>query len=414
MIRFSPWLRYSAVALVTLICGSAQAAAQEGRPALPAETAEDARVKQAIHDAMPRDFDRWSIDSESDVDGIRQFHDSGEAVRYPFTHQYAITYVYQPTDAEAAKWRAMATDTAGIQQVTDETRCEITVFVNGFERTVHSTGPITTRTTAPFSVALHGLHGAQLFLGPWKAGTPVRDSDGITYQVTATRDQKASGTAIQTMLIAIRGSSRVVDLFVGRIKIAALASMIGEDRATRVTRTAAAVEAPLAKPVPGSNVIEFTLDGGDYHGRVFRMKHSATMEFAYLRNNHPDAAVTDNAVTRVLASEDDDFTTKNKTAFLDVTVPFIRRTGSFEVTGDSPNATFQGGVNCWDGCEWTFDAVKMTVTVTKYDPVNGFVEGDFSGEVTVKFRPNLPTSNRVEKGRISNGHFKVRRQADRY
>jgi hypothetical protein len=91
--------------LVAAAGGWSRIAAQEGRPALAAETAEDLRVLTAIHDAFPHDWDGWVIEGETKLEGATHFHDSGEAVRRPFRHEYKIEYAIDLKSSEAQRLR---------------------------------------------------------------------------------------------------------------------------------------------------------------------------------------------------------------------------------------------------------------------------------------------------------------------
>jgi hypothetical protein len=410
-----PRCAFAALVACTMVLSVLRAGAQGGRPALPAETAEDARVKQALRDALPHALPRWTVESESNLDGVTGFHNGSQAVTEPFTHQFKISYAYQPTDAERAKWQAAPATAAAIQQMLEETSCEVTVDVNRFEQAIDAAAPADTRVRPPFAQAVSDAHGAWLLLGPWALGAPERGDATVSYRATAARNRSVPASQIQTVVLAITGSPRVVDFVLAHTDVAALAAMVGQNRMAAPARTGpASPERPLAAPAPGENLVTFTLDGGEFRQRTIRLKPSAQGQFGYLNNFYPDPAVTENAVTRVLAAEDDDFTTKTKTGFLDMTMPLVRQTGTFEVTPDNPKTTLDGGVNCWDGCEWSFGAQKLTVTVTRYDPVNGFIEGTFSGTVTLKYKASEPVDHRETTATLTAGAFRVRRRADRY
>ena len=408
------------VAIVVLSAVSSLGFAQEGRPALAAETAEDTRVKNVLKNALPHSLDDWQVDSESNTDGINWFHDGGEAVKYPFTHSFAIRYTRKNvSEQEREKWRKIAVDEAGIQQMLDETECEITISVNNFRHEFISKS-IQQKSLAPFKLAFIGQHGARLFMGSGWRLSKAEDLDGgrRSYTIEASLVKTVPMTQIQTVQIAIKGSPTVQDFFLSHSDLKAIQALVGQNQITQQVGNGVAYtkEKPLAKPIPGTNDVEFSLDGGDFKNRLFRLKHSTQGEFGYLRNNHPNPAVTDNAVTRILVQEDDNFTTKNKTGFLDITIPFIRRQGTFKVQPGSEQASFEGGINCWDGCEYSFSAEVVTVTITRYDPVGGFIEGNFNGVVKVGYKLNQPLDNdqKVRPNAQLNGHFKVRRKEDRY
>ena len=224
-------------------------------------------------------------------------------------------------------------------------------------------------------------------------------------------------TQIQTIHLDCSGSPAVIDFILKNTDLKSVQALIGQNKITQPTVSQSPPkEKPLAKPLEGTNEIVFSLDGGDFKNRTFRLQPSNQNEFGYLRNNHPNPAVTDNAVTRILMAEDDDFTTKNKTGFLDITIPFIRQTGQFEVYPGSEKSSFAGGINCWDGCEYSFDADGMKVTISRYDAVGGFIEGTFEGEVTVGYKINQLLDNDQKKRPNAQikGHFKVHRKEDRY
>lgn len=395
---------------------------QEGRPALESETAEDHRVKKIIQKAFPHDLPDWRVDDESKTEGVTWFHDGGSAVKSPFGHGFFIRYVRQNvSEAEKEKWRKVAVDMAGIQKMQDETECEIKVRVNGFSSRLETDGTATKRTVPSFDLVLVGPHESRLAMGTgWTSKSEMLDDQRMAYSWAAPLNRTVPMTQVQTVILELKGSPAVLDYFLKNMDVAALRALIGQQNVNSLTATANAgakvVEKPLTKPLPGLNEIEFTLNGGDFQNRLIRLKHSAQGEFGYLRNNHPNPAITENAVTRILVQEDDDFKTKNKSGFLDITIPFIRKTGEFEVYPNAEKASFVGGVNCWDGCEYSFDADRLKVSITRYDPVGGFIEGTFAGEVKVVYKASQPLDNDQKKRPNAqiDGRFKVHRQADRY
>lgn len=395
--------------------------AQEGRPALEAETAEDERVKKIIQKAFPHDLPDWRVEDESKTDGATWFHDGGVAVKYPFGHGFSIRYVRQNvSEAEREKWRKVAVDVAGIQKMMDETECEIKVRVNSFSSRLETDGTAPQRAIPAFDLALVGPHESRLAVGTgWMAKSETLEDQRMAYSLAAPVNRTVPMTQIQTVLIEVKGSPTVLDYFLKNTDVAALRALVGQQKVVRPTVVASTVargEKPLAKPVAGVNEIEFTLDGGDFQNRRIRLKHSDQGEFGYLRNNHPNPGVTENAVTRILIQEDDDFKTKNKSGFLDITIPFIRKTGEFTVYPGAEKASFAGGINCWDGCEYSFDADGLKVSITRYDPVGGFIEGTFTGEVKVVYKASQPLDNDQKKRPNAHitGRFKVRRKADRF
>ncbi|MEZ0541376.1 hypothetical protein [Fibrella arboris] len=393
---------------------------QEGRPALAAETAEDERVKTIIQKALPHDLPDWRVDDESKLAGVTWFHDGGAAVKYPFSHGFSIRYVRQNvSEAEKEKWRKIAVDVAGIQQMQDETECDIKVYVNSFGSRLETDGVAKHSLVPPFELALVGLHESRLAMGAgWKLTKTDLGDQQTAYSLAAPLSRAVPMTQIQTVLLAVKGSPAVLDYFLKHIDLTALGTLVGQQKMNRSAATTSVdkvAEKPLSQPTAGVNEIAFTLDGGDFQHRLIRLKHSAFGEFGYLRNNHPDPTVTDNAVTRILMQEDDDFKTKNKSGFLDITIPFIRKTGDFQVFPGAGKASFTGGINCWEGCEYSFTADGLTVSITRYDPVGGFIEGTFTGAVNVVYKANQPLDNDQKKRPDAQiqGHFKVRRQADR-
>ncbi|MBN8820972.1 MULTISPECIES: hypothetical protein [unclassified Spirosoma] len=397
---------------------------QEGRPALEAETAEDERVKTIIQKALPHDLPDWRVEDESKTTGVTWFHDGGAAVKYPFAHGYSIRYVRQNvSEAEKDQWRKIAVDVAGVQKMLDETECEIKVRVNGFSSRLETDGTAQKRGFPSFDLALIGPHESRLMMGiGWNtAKAEALDDQRMAYSLLAPLNRAMPMTQIQTVLLEVKGSPAVLDYFLKQMDIAALRTLVGAQKISNQAISSAKavaneVEKPLTNPLAGINEIEFTLNGGNFQNRHIRLKHSSDGEFGYLRNNHPNPTTTENAVTRILIQEDDDFKTKMKSGFLDITIPFIRKTGTFEVYAGAEKASFSGGINCWDGCEYSFDANGLTVTVTRYDPVGGFIEGTFTGDVKVGYRLNQPLDNDQKKRPNAqiNGRFKVRRKADRF
>ena len=394
--------------------------AQEGRPALAIETAESERVKTTIKKALPHDLENWAIERESDTDGDLSFHNGSVGYTSYFSHEFAIRYVRKNvSEEEKQKWRAIAVDEAGIQKMIDETECEINVYVNTFENELTTAGKLESKAISPFTFALVGAHGARLCLGNgWKTAqtTPLEDGKKLIRILMPPNDNLPK-TQIQSILITVKGSPTVLDFFLKNTDLKALQALIGQNKInTATTASMPPAETPLAKPAAGVNEIEFTLSGGDFNQRIVRLKPSVDNQFGYLRNNHPNRAITENAVTRILISEDSDFKTYNKTGFLDITIPFIRQTGQFEVFPGSEKSSFSGGVNCWNGCEYSFDANGLTVKIVKYDPVGGFIEGTFEGDVKVGYKINEPIDTDQQKRPDAHikGRFKVRRQKDRY
>jgi hypothetical protein len=394
--------------------------AQEGRPALPVETAESERVKTILKKAFPHELDNWEVEDESKTDGITWFHSSDEAVTSPFLHEYKIRYVRKNvSEEERKKWQAIAVDEAGVQKMLDENECEIRVFVNTFYHSFTAGSKTEAKPIAPFSLAFTGQHGARLFMGNgWKiAKTEPLEEGKRELEVTSVLNKGVPMTQIQSILLTVTGSPAVRDFFLKNTDLKSIQALIGQNKITQPTvNQPSPKEKPLTKPLEGNNEIVFTLDGGDFKNRTFRLKSSKENEFGYLRNNHPNPAVTDNAVTRILIAEDDDFTTKNKTGFLDITIPFIRKTGEFDVFQGAEKASFAGGINCWDGCEYSFDGDGMKVTISRYDAVGGFIEGTFEGEVKVGYKVHQPLDNDKKKRPNAQikGHFKVHRKEDRY
>ena len=409
MLRTRPWVLAGGLALflANTIHG------QEGRPALPAETAEDARVKRVLNESLPNDLPKWTIESESRLDGVGSFHDPTEAVTTPFHHEITISYAYHPTEQERAALQADATTTAGIRRVMASTQCEVRAAANDFDDQMHDEAPIRVISRPPFSLALVGDVETRVYLGPWAPGAPERDGDAMEYRPMATRNRTAPGSQIQTVSIRLACAPQAAELILAKSNVTRLATMIGESVMPMPTRHPLPTEKALTPAPIGDTAIAFTIDGGDLHQRNVRLKPSKQEQFAYLNNLYPDFAVTDNAMTRLLASEDADFATKNKSGFLDITMPLVRTTGTFEVTPDADKATLAGGINCWDACEWSFDAKAVTVTVTRYDPVNGFIEGTFSGSVMLKYKASEPIDHRETTAMVTGGVFKVRRRADR-
>lgn len=394
--------------------------AQEGRPALAAETTESQRIKTIIKDAFPHDLENWQIEDESKTDGETWFHDGGMAAKTPFTHEFKIIYTRKNiSDAEREKWKKIAVDEAGIQKMMDETQFEVQVLVNSF-RLEFTSKKIQNKVLSPFNLVFVGQHGAKLLMGNgWKItkDEDLEDGGRRDYVVETSINRSLPMTQIQTIQIETSGSPEVLDFFLKNIKIKDIQALIGQNKITHITNNQSVIsEKAFLKPLEGKHIIEFTLNGGDFSNRTFKLKHSAEGEFGYLNNFHPNPNITDNAVTRILIQEDDDFTTKNKTGFLDITIPFIRRTGKFEIYPNAEKATFAGGINCWDGCEYSFDAEKMVINISKYDPVGGYIEGTFEGEVKVRYKVNQPIDNEQKyrpEAQIK-GKFKVHRKADRY
>lgn len=393
--------------------------AQEGRPALPVETAEDERIKTVLKNAFPHELENWEVEDESKTDGITWFHNGGEAANSPFIHRYKINYKRKNvSDQEREKWKKTAVDVLGIQKMIAETECEIIVTVNHFF-TEFAAENLQTKAVSPFNLSMTGPFEAKLFIGNgWKMTKNEDLGDKRrNYVVESTLNKAAPMTQIQTIYLDCTGSPAVIDFFLKNTDLKSIQALIGQNKITQPSVSQSAPkERPLAKPLEGNNEIMFSLDGGDFKNRTFRLKSSKENEFGYLRNNHPNPAVTDNAVTRILIAEDDDFTTKNKTGFLDITIPFIRKTGEFDVFQGAEKASFAGGINCWDGCEYSFDGDGMKVTISRYDAVGGFIEGTFEGEVKVGYRVNQPLDNDQKKRPNAQikGHFKVHRKEDRY
>lgn len=393
---------------------------QEGRPALAAETAENERVKTILKNAFSHNLENWEVEDESKTDGITWFHSGDEAVSSPFLHDYKIRYVRKNvSEEERNMWKKIAVDEAGIQKMVDETECEIHIFVNTFYHQFTAGSKTESKTIPAFTLAFVGQHGARLFMGSgWKiTKTEALEEGRRLLELTAPHPKGVPMTQIQSILFTVKGSPKVLDFFLKNTDLKAVQTLIGQNKiAQPVANQPVQKEKPLPKPLEGNNEIVFSLDGGDFENRTFRLKSSKDGEFGYLRNNHPNPAVTDNAVTRILIQEDDDFTTKNKTGFLDITIPFIRKTGQFEVVPGSKKASFAGGINCWEGCEYSFDGDGVKVVITRYDAVGGFIEGTFEGEVTVGYKINQPLDNDQKKRPNAQikGHFKVHRKDDRY
>lgn len=397
-----------------------QVHAQEGRPALAIETAESKRVKSIIRNALPHSLDNWAIERESDTDGETWFHNGSVGHSSFFSHEFKIRYVRKNvSEEEKDKWRAIAVDMAGIQKMMDETECEIDVYVNAFENEVTTKGALKPKSMAPFSFALMGQHGARLCMGnDWKVAKTTPLDDGQTmYRIEMQPNLKLPMTQIQSILIMVKGSPTVLDFFLKNTDLNALKNLVGENKISSPDPVKApSSEKTLAKPLAGINEIEFILNGGDFSQRNIRLKHSVDNQFGYLRNNHPNRAITENAVTRILISEDSDYKTYNSAGFLDITIPFIRQTGQFEAFPGSEKSSFRGGVNCWNGCEYSFDSNGVTIKITTYDPVGGFIEGTFEGDVKVGYKIHEPigTDQQKRPDAYIKGHFKVRRQKDRY
>ncbi|CAH0994526.1 hypothetical protein EMA8858_00636 [Emticicia aquatica] len=393
--------------------------AQEGRPALVSETNEDERVKNIIKKAFPHDLENWEIEDELKTDGITWFHNGGEAANSPFTHQFKINYKRKNvSEQEREKWKKVAVDILGIQKMMAETECEIVVTVNSFF-TEFEAENLQIKVVSPFNISLVGPFEAKYFMGNgWKISKHESlEENRRNYVVETSINKGVPMTQIQTIHLDCTGSPSVVDYFLKNTDLKAIQALVGQNKITQPTNNQSIIkEKPLAKPLEGNNEIEFTLNGGDFNNRTFKLKHSKDGEFGYLLNNHPNPAITDNAMTRILIQEDDDFTTKNKTGFLDITIPFIRKTGEFEVFQGAEKTSFTGGINCWDGCEYSFDANEMKVNVSRYDVVGGFIEGTFEGEVTVGYKINLPLDNEQKKRPNAQikGRFKVHRKEDRY
>ncbi|MFN7985539.1 MAG: hypothetical protein U0Q11_27170 [Vicinamibacterales bacterium] len=386
--------------------------AQDGRPALAVETAEDARVKQVLHDATPRDVGEWSLDDESPLDGVRGFHSSTDAVLYPFTHEYHAHFRRRPPTSEADALRAAAGSEAGIRRVLEATECDLFLAVNDLESRFTAGETLRPLTLSNVSLGLTGSHETRVYWGPWRVASTAPVDDGrVDYVVTARRNTALPGSAIQGVMARFACGKQAADAILAALDTRALNGLVGQSLMP-VVPMGKSPETPLARPAPGDNQISFTIEAEELPRRSVTLKPSRTGQFGYLRNNHPNPAVTEMAVTRILASEDDDFATKNKSGFLDVTIPFIRRTGTFDVQPEGIS-TISGGINCWDDCEWSFDAEQVTVTVTRYDAVNGFIEGTFSGKVKVGHRIARPDGT-WSSGTIVDGVFKVHRQADRY
>ena len=162
MLRTRPWVLAGGLALflANTIHG------QEGRPALPAETAEDARVKRVLNESLPHDLPKWTIESESRLDGVGSFHDPTEAVTTPFHHEITISYAYHPTEQERAALQADATTTAGIRRVMASTQCEVRAAANDFDDQMHDEAPIRVISRPPFSLALVGDVETRVYLAP--------------------------------------------------------------------------------------------------------------------------------------------------------------------------------------------------------------------------------------------------------
>ncbi|MBB3837585.1 hypothetical protein FHS57_001582 [Runella defluvii] len=397
-----------------------QAHAQEGRPALAIETAESQRVKSIIKNALPHQLENWAIERESDTDGDTWFHNGSVGYSSFFSHEFKIRYVRKNvSEDEKNKWRTIAVDMAGIQKMMDETECEIDVYVNAFENELTTQGSLHPKPIPPFPFVMVGPHDARLCMGKgWKVAKTTPLDDGQTlYRFEMPPSFTVPMTQIQSILILVKGSPTVLDFFLKNTDLKALKDLMGENKIPIPNPSQAPpMEKTLAKPLAGTNEIEFTLNGGDFNQRTVRLKPSVDNQFGYLRNNHPNRAITENAITRILISEDSDFKTYTSAGFLDITIPFIRQTGQFETFPGSEKSSFRGGINCWNGCEYSFDSNGVTIKITSYDPVGGFIEGTFEGDVKVGYKIHEPIGTDQQKRPDAHikGHFKVRRQKDRY
>lgn len=398
--------------------------AQEGRPALPAETAESLRVLQALHEAFPQQLNGWKVDDESKIEGIQWFHDGGAAVRYPFPHEYKITYVSDLSPAEA-ELRRKAFDReqkdmmTKVEELEASNRIEVQVWINYFEDQSHSSSQPQLRSFPPFDLTIWGAKASKLFLGNWKVSKSQKLDDGYETDCLASKNPAASMGQIQALKLIIRCSSGIREEFLKKVNLKALKSLIGQNFLDqKIITSSTPVEQELARPLEGKNVFRYVIDGGDFSNSQVNIKHSESMEQAYLRNNHPDPKVTTNAVTRLLVQEDGDTQKRTPYPFADITIPFIRKTGEFEVLKEEEmsgeKATFTLGINCWNGCEWSISAISIKVKVNKYDLVGGFVEGTFSGEGMAAFRPHEHTDRKPFPVKIKDGYFRIKRKADRY
>lgn len=398
--------------------------AQEGRSALPAETAEELRVLQAIHDALPRDWKGWKIEDETALQGREWFHEGGEASKYPFQHEYKITYVIDLTPEEAQRRRtAFERDTRDMMVKVEEleagTRVEVQIWVNYFEDETRSKTAPATKTVSPFNLTLWGPKAGKFFLGDWKLTKNQPTDDGVELACRAVKRTDISMGQIQALKMYIKTTPAIREEFLKKLNTQGLKALIGQSFLNQKAITVStAKEKPLAKPLEGKNEFWYTVDGGPFTNQKVMIKHSETMEQAYLRNNHPDPNVTQNAVTRLLIQEDGDTKLRTPYPFADITVPFIRKTGEFDVLTSEEmsgkTATFSTGIGCWNGCEWSISPVRVHINVTRYDPVGGFVEGTFSGEAIAVYKANEPIEHKPNPIKIKDGYFKIRRKEDRY
>ena len=393
---------------------------QEGRPATASETAEDLRVRRVIHDALPRPWGDWTLETETELAGTVGFHDGGMAARYPFTHEYKASYTLDLKSPTAARLKdAFDRQQIALVDLLAAGRIDVVVEINEFESTQNADTRLEPRKLTLFDVAVLGARKTALYVGPWTlVSNEFRDERAETV-LKATRNMTVSMGQVQCLSLTIEAPAATRDEFLTRTNVAALRALIGttslQQRA--IVGPSKGEEAPLAKPAAGTNEFRYDVEGPAFPKQSVSIPAFEPNQMTYLRNNHPDPQVVENAVTRVLVSAKEDTVNRTPTPFADITIPFVRRTGDFVVTKDpldDAKATLALGIDCWNGCGWSLMPDGIKITVSHYDAVGGFVDGSFSGPAVAMYRAHEPVDHRSLPVTISNGYFKIRRKADRY
>ncbi|MBY0537669.1 MAG: hypothetical protein K2P88_17565 [Chitinophagaceae bacterium] len=400
------------------------ASAYSQRPTTTQEKEEDARILKTLSAAMPKELQgalepaerSWGV---SDLGGTSGFmSDMNFSTRNAFPHQYTIAYQYTKIPAGLEKKFEKAQLENNIEYLTGISNCEVEIYINELPAMKEVGSSFVKINNAYCQNAYRDSKAAEqtyLFFGPsWSVKSEAIAGEDVFGKPKTTYSLKAShpihpGTEVQWIVVSISGHSDIADPIMSKIDWKSVAQLIGTGKFKDIEE-----ETPLKKftvenpipPVQGNNTLSFTYTDESGKQKEFSISSSVhdRKNCVLIRNHHENRKVLEHAHTDFYIEDDRD----HNQLFM-MSLPIVRTTGTVTASFDS-DYDYQ---IMWRGNpdnNHSFTASSVEITITKWAPVGGFIEGYFSGTATIKDHNNgtdeLPTYT------IKNGKFRIRRMPD--
>ncbi|MFN8283805.1 MAG: hypothetical protein U0U67_11365 [Chitinophagales bacterium] len=382
------------------------------RPATKAETDEDLRVLQTISEAMPREVDNWMIEDESKIEGTTGWYNSMDFSKTDiFDHTYKIVYKLEKADNALIEKARNAKTAEDFNFIDAASRCEIEFHINTNNTCNFAVTPFEKINTS-YAKNVYRDKAKQeytiAFIGDKWTFVPYAE-DG-QYCIKS-NPNNTFGTVIQSIKVIIHANAAVADLFIKQMNWTKINGLIGSGKITDDISESELkkyfVEQPIT-PINSANTVSYTLvyeDGTTKKIVITSTKHDLANS-ARLRNHNPNPKILQESHIDFYLSDD-----KNENLFFHASLPIIRTTGTVTATYQSD---YDYSIMWSSNIDNTITILpeNMTITITKWAPVGGFIEGTFSGTGTLKDHNDFSTTR--PSITILNGTFKVRRVNDEY